>query len=355
MNHSLSPDLLAALRAGVIDAEAAARIRAALARDGWDDPEGIVFDEEGCALLLSLFEGRDAGVPVAEAIRQASEPLEIADDVLGALGLPVEPRLPLAEALRASGGTIDVREIVAARLGLAWRVRPRKVSRRRERVEPRPTTGLGGATVEVDEDMWLSAMLDRELSGEPRDRVVARLASDRGAGVRMTRLAGVGRQVREALEWGRGSSVNLWPRIAPEIGLPDPEEVPGWEGRTLVVALRKAAGAADISDIVMERVRAEASPRSDLSDMDIPAPANRRSWSAVAALAVAALVVMMLLPRWVGPREDEDFREVPLQFATAGEVNVDEIRSGPNATVFVEVPAGDEAPLIIWVNDGGAP
>jgi hypothetical protein len=46
---------------------------------------------------------------------------------------------------------------------------------------------------------------------------------------------------------------------------------------------------------------------------------------------------------------------VPATFAAAGEINVDEIRSGPKASVFVETPVGNETPLIIWVDDGGDP
>jgi hypothetical protein len=395
MNHSLPPDLVLALRAGALDADAASRLRAVLRREGWPDVEGLALDDpSACAVLLEVLEDAPrsrVGERLAAALVRAAGEVELAAPVVRSVGGPVsalgpaleaalsarvevvdgvmqalaadglvERPLPLAEAVRQEAGEVDVMAIVAARLGLPARARPRRVARRPPSLAQALRASAGvidladlvmaavAPAAPVDEDMWLSAMLDRELDGPEQERVVARLMADRKAGVRMTRLADAGRGLREAVLLARGAEVQLWPRVAAAIGVADAEAVPGWRGEALAEAVRRAAGAVDVAPEVMAAVR------SDLAEVEVPEPANRRSWSAAVALA-AALLLLAVLPRWLAPAPEEGFREVPAQFATAGEVNVDEIRSGPNATVFVEVPTGDEAPLIIWVDDGGAP
>jgi len=145
--------------------------------------------------------------------------------------------------------------------------------------------------------------------------------------------------------------------VARAIGITDPERVPGWDETVLAPALRGVAGSVDVRDRVLAVVGAGVGP--SLGHADVPEPANtvytaRAAWSVFGALVAAAVLMFVFVPRMFAPDAEPEFHEVPATFAAAGEINVDEIRSGERASVFVETPIDSSSPLIIWVDDGGA-
>ena len=90
---------------------------------------------------------------------------------------------------------------------------------------------------EPEPDMLLSALVDGELSMELRRGVTERLRVDRDALDTLNTFAEQGRVVREVMT-ERVADVDLsavWPAVAAQIGLADPNHVPGWEHTSALV------------------------------------------------------------------------------------------------------------------------
>lgn len=367
--------LATALRAQAGEAEVAAPVAIHLGASP-QAPLGLAIAHEAGALdAVAEILGRTTGVvphdAIGLAIRGTAGPVEVADGVLAALQLgsgtvrladavasvgpvdvvdgvlarvapAVERPLGLGSALSGAAGAVDLAGDVMALLGLAA-------------AAPAPVAAAPLAS--ADPDMLLSAMLDRELSGADLRAATARIQDDRRARLTMTALAETGRVLREAIDTTQRTAPHVWPEVARAIGIDDPERVPGWDDALLAPAVRGAAGKVDVSAQVLATIGAEMA--SSLGHADLPEPANtvytaRAAWSVFGALLAAAVLMFVFVPRLFAPEAEPEFREVPATFAAAGEINVDEIRSGERASVFVETPIDASSPLIIWVDDGGA-
>lgn len=372
--------LATALRAHAGDAELAAPVSAHLGAPP-QAPLGLAIAHEAGALdAVAEILGRTTGViphdAIGLAVRGTAGPVELADGVLHALVLgsgtvrladavasvgPVdvvdgvlarvapaaERPIGLGSALSGAAGAIDLAGDVMALLGLASPAAA-PVAVAAAPVAPTPS---------VDPDMLLSAMLDRELSGADLEAATTRIRDDRRARILLTGLAEAGRVLREAIDTTQRTAPHVWPEVARAIGITDPERVPGWDEAVLAPAVRGAAGQVDVRAQVLTVIGAEMA--ASLGHADVPEPANtvytaRAAWSVFGALVAAAVLMFVFVPRLFAPAEEPEFREVPATFAAAGEINVDEIRSGERASVYVETPIGSTSPLIIWVDDGGA-
>lgn len=331
---------LAAFAAG--DAAGADALRAALASRGLD---GALLGEPADAAVLLELLGDGPGLLAGMHVE-----VDVSDAVMTRL-FGSSPELPVAEAVRSAAGPFDGADQrwagVEAQVGPAVRDAAGEAD-----VWPAVAAAVGVDQV-VPRELWLSALLDNELRGETRDRAVALVARDPAVGPEMTRLADVGRLVREAVTREAGPAPALWSRVGPEVGVVDPEHVPGWDGAWFAATLRAAAGPIDVTDAVLAAVRVDL-----VEAPELPAAANTRgdgaAWTVVAAVAMAA--AMLLAVVWQGSEPEVRQLELPdmvMEFASAGEVNVDRIHSGPDSSVFVEVPSGADGPLIIWVDDPG--
>jgi hypothetical protein len=114
-------------------------------------------------------------------------------------------------------------------------------------------------------------------------------------------------------------------------------------------AVRDEAGDVSLADGVVATIEGKTLPSALGTELALPAPANRPwSWGAVLAAAIVFLVVgtSQLFPQGPGIAQ---VAEMPMQFASAAEVVVEDLDYG--ASVQVMQTEGDEGALIIWVDE----
>jgi len=160
-------------------------------------------------------------------------------------------------------------------------------------------------------------------------------------------LADLGGALRDVAREEAGE-VDLWAGIAQAIGAEDPEAIPGWDGALLAEAVRAEAGTVDVTDAVMAHVRRSALvPAGGVSTRRA---ANRRFYRWVpAAIGMAAAAVLMVLAGHDLSRPGSSAFDV--RFAAADEISINDLSYADNTDVQVIRGEGDDAPLIIWVDD----
>jgi hypothetical protein len=111
-------------------------------------------------------------------------------------------------------------------------------------------------------------------------------------------------------------------------------------------AVREEAGTVDLVGDVMQQVRQTAlAPAST----PLPEPANTRRWFLAALTMAAALVLSVMVGRSVWNAGEP--APYAMQFASAEEIVVNDLSYGESTAVHVFQAEGDNAPLIIWVDD----
>lgn len=378
MSEPTLRDLLHALLADAPSADAVVRAREALAAhplgEGLALDALFVHDVAGDAvdLLAVLDEARDEGL--AEALAEAGGSVDVADGVMAALfGAAASPvadavdaeagrpgdlgrahdpaALPVAEAVAAEAGrgpelakahdpeALPLAEALAAEAGTAALVEP-------------VMARLGEEVPELPEG-WASAFFDARLPDGLRVRAAERLATDADARAEIAAFAEVGRLLREAVPAEAGAAPAVWPAVADAVGADVEPRVEGWDEGLLGRAVAAEAGEAAIVDRVMATVERGAQAPTPLP---LPEPANVGGWSGLGLVlaAAAAALLVAVLPRVLGGADPGDpWTPRPLsEFATADELTVDRVQYGERASVFVEVPETQGAPVLIWVDDG---
>ncbi len=188
------------------------------------------------ALLMLALDGEASEAERAELLALAEH-----DDRLAALG---ELREALQDALADwRDDSVDVVAAVLMAIGAEDDWSP-VASALRESVTveaPFDVSDLVMAAItpspEPEPDMLLSALVDGELSLELRRGVTERLRVHRDALDTLNTFAEQGRMVREGMA-ERVADVDLsavWPAVAAQIGLTDPDHVPGWERTSALV------------------------------------------------------------------------------------------------------------------------
>lgn len=306
-----------------------------------------VRDEAGPAPEMEVPD--DGWFPIAEALteglRDTAHGIDVSSAVLAAVGAQAE--VGVAQAVRALAGDVDVAPAVLATLDhvpLEIAAAVRSQAGVIDIVQP---------VMDAVEPTWLCGILDGQLPAEQHRELAHALLRDGTLGLTMTGFADVGQKLREAVHAEAGK-VDLWASIAPELGIADPEEVPGWDGQAFAAQLRTQAGSVDVTDAVMRRVhnlREVAAP----AEVAVPQPANSvpSSWrSAVPALvmiaAAAVVFVMVGMPTTSSQSADDG---PALQFASATEVTIEDLSYADDVMVHV-IPAEGDAPLIVWVDEG---
>ncbi len=316
------PPVAEAVVASAGDIEITAKVLEDLALEMVDVPivqavEAHAGQIEIVAQVLAKVGMADAGLPIAQAVESAAGRVDLVQPVLTALGLD-DVLAPVADAVRAQAGVVDVVAPVMA-----------------------------AATAEAS-TAWVSAMLDGELDLAGRAAAAEQMRGNREATAMMTAFASIGRELREAVAEQAGEVDSIWAAVAPEIGIADPEEVPGWDGALLAEAVRAEAGETDVIHGVMSRVMG---PAIVAPPAQIPEPANRGWQIPAAALAAAAvLAVLVNVPSLQGTDVPDNVPEVTT-FASATEITVNELSYAENVTVQVFQAEGEEGPLVIWLDE----
>ncbi|MED5372347.1 MAG: hypothetical protein VX899_15110 [Myxococcota bacterium] len=296
---------------------------------------------------------------------QSADPIDVVPQVLAALQVG-DPWAEIASGLRdAVDAEVDLADGIMAAISAE--------APQAQAVETPAADELG---------ILLSAMVDGELSREQRKEMADRLANDPDALDAMTHHAELGRMVRMAVEdrTHRDELHSLWTDICPEIGVEDPEHVPGWE--QTAVALREA---------VLERAALSPSEEGALTaailnglphqehqtaveddDSELE-PANQGPWGVLmdprtVALAVAALVLLaigtQLYPQLSAPESapiqgtdavaelvEPTAPEGQVAFTDHNEAWTETIESGNDVTVNV-IPAMEGAPMFLMIDEG---
>lgn len=311
----MNPDLRDLVNAWHDDPSRRGEAVAALVAAGLIGADDRVEDGDA-GLWLEVIDGLPLGLDVATAVRSVGE--AAVDRAFDAGSVRIGDAV--ASAARAAGG-IDVADAVLA------------------------------VVAPVDDALpegWIAGLLDHALPPGLHERAARAVAGDAEIRAEVGRHASVGRRLREAVEGEAGESPAVWPALAAEMGLADPEAVPGWEGARLRRAVVELAGPVDVRDAVLGAIRRDA--RAPIPDE--PEPMSR-GWFVAALVAAAAALLVAVAPWLVLPTgEDPLFVERPMDFASTSEMNVDEVRYGENASVFVDLPAAEGEPVIIWVDDG---
>jgi hypothetical protein len=341
MNPLLST--LRALAAGALPPEGVAEVRLALG-EAWPGAPVELVDDDPAALLALVDEanapasGRpsELGERLAAAWSHLVTEADVVDGVMGRLG---EPR----SALRGLGAAIE------AGAGPAPDV-------------ARSFDPAGAAFGEA----LAAALADAAGEVDVADAVLGRLGLSGGAVGALDAGA-----VRAA--WSSGIAAppagwSAWDAVAAKLASEGAVH-PSWTASTPPVAdaVRAAAGLApQLGDVVL----GEPSSDMDATLASLPAPANAVGPRAIAvwAPAIAGLLAWAAVwALWVqAPRSAADpvpetalaavaeAYGVGVRLAGIGEVNVDELASDESVSVFVELPMGDDAPLIISVDEGVA-
>lgn len=188
------------------------------------------------ALLMLVLDGEASEAERAELLGLAER-----DERLAALG---ELREALQDALADwRDDSVDVVAAVLMAIGAEDDWSP-VASALRESVTAEAPFDLSDRVMaaitpppQPEPDMLLSALVDGELSIEQRRVVTERLRVDRDALNTLNTFAEQGRMVREGLA-ERVADVDLsalWPGVAAQIGVTDPDHVPGWEHTSALV------------------------------------------------------------------------------------------------------------------------
>ncbi len=205
--------------------------------------DGEASDEER-AELLALADA-DARLAEATTLRQAlraavldgvGDPIDIVPQVMMALGLD-DGWDAVSESLQATlvdeSLSIDVSAAVMAAIA----------------PEAEEASAADSEAIE------LSALHDGELSAERRIALAAKLGAQRSLVGQLTAHADLGRHLREAVasEMKHADLDSVWAGVAPSIGLPDPEAVPGWDASASLLQEAVAARAV-LSEPAAERM-----------------------------------------------------------------------------------------------------
>lgn len=279
-------------------------------------------------------------LPIADAVRAEAGRADVVARVGARLAWPASP--PVAAAVRAEAGRVELAEIVLARLSLAETRVPVADAVRAEA----GSVDVAGTIADLVAPWWVSALLDRSLS-EPAHRLAARrLMTDPAAGREMTAYAELGRNLRASVLEEAGEIGSVWPAVASAIGIAEPDEVPGYDGAAVAAAVRAEAGTIDVTADVMRLIRRRSlAPVEEIE----AAPANRGfTWGAIAVAAVAILTLLVGRNFTATPVPVEE----PIEFASAAEITVDDLSYGEDTLVQVIQEEGDDAALIIWVDEG---
>ncbi len=290
-----------------------------------------------------------ADVPLAQAVRAMAGEVDIVSGVLARAGV-ASVLAPVAQAVRAQAGHVEVASAVLAAVELQDVPLPIAAAIAHEAGSIDVTAAVLAATDEA----WISGMLDNELPAEARQAATGRLRGNKPALAQMTAFAEMGRRLRNEVQSEAGEVPYLWASIAPQIGIQEPEAVPGWDATELVAAVRAQAGEVDVVDAVMGRVLADrirtASPAPA-----IPEPANR-PWIPVLAMAAAALFAVAVggpgFFAGTPPAPGTSDGGTEVAFAQSDEIIINELEYAEDATVQVIQADGENAPLIIWVDEG---
>jgi hypothetical protein len=291
-------------------------------------------------------------LPLFGAVFEEAGRIEIADSVLAKLGLAA-PKVPVAEAVRGEAGSVELADEALAGIDPSWPIAEAV------RAEAGEIDIADAVMSQVGNEAWVSALLDRELSQEEHVRSARRLMADKAAGRDMTDFAEIGRIVRAQVVAEAGAAPSLWAGVAAGIGVADPEKVEGWDETILAEAVRAEAGTVDVTAEVMRRVRrAAVAPQISLLDAEEPLePANNGgfAWGAVAVAALVLLTVLLGKPFVGGLPErierDGSVELAALQFASPGEIVVDDLSYAPDTNVQVIQEEGEGGALIIWVEE----
>lgn len=282
-------------------------------------------------------------LPMAAAVHAEAGEIELAASVASAIGDQV---LPLAAALRAEAGLVDVADAVLEAIGGEARV-PVSDAVRSEAGEVDVWPELAPAFDEA----WLSAMLDGELAPAAHRVAAGRLGRNLRLGREMTAFADIGQQLRSAVAEEAGEAPSVWSEVAKAIGIADPEEVVGYDGAEVAAAIRAEAGTVDVTAAVMATIRRQAVVPVE---PEIPEPANDSgfSWGAVAAVA-AVLLVVVGVARVMPFGGSSTETSADLTFASAAEITVNELSYDENTFVQVIQAEADDggSALIIWVDE----
>lgn len=219
---------------------------------------------------------------------------------------------PIGAALREEAGAIDVASMVMAA------------------IEP------------VPDEAWLDAFADGQLDAARRAELGARLtpADHR----RLGEIAQISSLLSESLRREAGPAPELWGRVAHAIGLADPEAVPGWQPALLAEAVRAEAGAVDVADAVMSRVRPAA------ATAPAPEPFWRRWFQGLSlpALGMAtAAALVLLFPRAPAPGAG---LTIPFEVGAVNHLTIEDMSTGPDAMVQV-LQFDADAPTIIFIDE----
>ena len=291
------------------------------------DAVGVHTQDASAALRLEL----------QSAVQQLAGTIHITDAVMAQVTSTVQ------QAVVAESGEVDVTPEVLAALEL--QVLPVASAVREEA----GVVAVAADVLSVIEQSWVSAMLDRELSGDAHRAAVARLTAEPRSRAAMTAFADLGRSVQTGVREAAGEVEPLWHAVAQEIGIADPEAVAGYEPALLVEALREEAGApVDVWAGVHAQIR---TPVAAGSPLDAPAPANNNwAWVSLMAAAVALFVLSVGGSGTMTP-EGSRLAANPISFASADEIKVDDLQYAENTTVQVFQSDEGDGPLIIWVNE----
>ena len=219
----------------------------------------------------------------------------------------------------------------------------------------------------------VSALHDGELSAEQRIEMAGLL--DRAAIADMTEWADNGRVLRQALEAEvAGLDLQMWAKVAPAIGVENPEEVPGWE--PLADALREAvAEAATLTaqdEVSMTAAVMNALPREEEPVvLEIPAeePAEEEQpawirWTSNSHAVVFALAMALVLAVFynaddtVDPVESdtpvaviEAVDDTSFEITASNQAEVEDLEVADEVTASV-FQAEEGAPMFLMIDEG---
>jgi hypothetical protein len=240
--------------------------------------------------LASL--GASEGADLASAVAEAAGEVDVADDVLVAIG--ARPATSLRDAVRAEAGDVDVSEAAMLAIGA-----PPALS-------------------------WRDAVVAEAGSFDAAEDILAAIGGRSAWSLAEALRAEAGTvDVADAVLRAIGAA---------ELGL----------GPALATAIEAEAGGVDVAVAVERALR----PAAVVPVPAVAAPANsNRFFPALALLAAAALVAVVGIGRGFGGSTPE-----PLQFASAGEVTIENLSYSDDVMVNVIQGEGD-APLILWIDE----
>ncbi|MCB9793518.1 MAG: hypothetical protein H6741_12415 [Alphaproteobacteria bacterium] len=330
--------------------------------------DGEASEEERRSLLEMadaeprLAEARELRQRLREALlEQAGELPDVVAQVMMALELD-DGWDPLADALREAVAvpSPDIADLVMSALA----------------PEPDP---LEAEVFEADPAALLSALHDGELDAKRRLAVATGLGH--ADHVALNHYAELGRLLRESIKQQAQVEQleDVWAGVAPEIGLPDPEYVPGWE--PIAAALREAvtetARQTPEEEVALTAAVMNALPRPEpkVEDTQDVAPEPVPIWRMLLGnptLIVAAIAAMLIAiygfdpnaidrgtldPGPTGPVAEATAPEAPadadLELLANNEAEVEALEYADE--VFVQVvQLGDGAPVLLMVDEGDA-